>query len=66
MVSVAIVVEAFEEEAITTITKQLGGIITIIELIHQILQENLHLKKSQLLFKLMYGTIFVLKKGQSE
>ena len=55
-----------EEEAITIVTTKMEGRITIMELIHQILQETLHLKKSQLLFKLMYAKIFVLNEGQSK
>ena len=66
VVSVAIVVEAVEEEAITIVTTTMEVSITIMELIHWILRGNLHLKKYQLLFKLIYGTIFVLNKGQSE
>ena len=66
VVSVVVVVGAVEEHRITIITTTMEGRITIMELIHQILQENLHLNKSQLLFNLMHGTIFVLNKGQSK
>ena len=62
--AVVVVVEAAQEEAIEIVTTTMEGKITIMELIHQILRENLHLKKSQLLFKLMYGTIFVPNKGK--
>ena len=57
VVDVTVMVEAVEEEAITIVTTTTEGRITIMELIHWILQENLHL---------MYGTIFVLNKGQSK
>ena len=60
VVAVVVVVEAVEEYAIIIVTTTMEGRITIMELIHQILRETLHLKKSQLLFKIMYGTIFVL------
>ena len=50
VVTVEVVVEAVEEEAIRIVTTTMEGRITIMELIHQILQETLHLKKSQLLF----------------
>ena len=63
VVAVAVVVEAVEEYAIIIVTTTMEGRITIMELIHQILRENLHLNESRLLFKLMYGTIFVLYKG---
>ena len=60
VVSVSFVVVAVEEEAITIVTTTMEGRITIMELIHKILRETLHLKKSQLLFNIMHGTIFVL------
>ena len=66
MVSVAVVLEAVEEEAITIVTTTMEGRITIMELIRQILREFLHLKKSRLFFKIMHGTIFVMNKGKSE
>ena len=66
MVAVAAVVEAVEEELITIYTTTTKGRITTMELIHQILRRNLHLKKSQFLFKLMYGMIFGLNEGQIE
>ena len=64
LVDVAVMVDALEEEAIAIVTTTMEGRITIMELIHQILQENLHLKKFQILFKLMYGVIFVPNEGQ--
>ena len=64
VVAVAVVVETVEEEAIKIFTTTIEGRITIMELIHWILQGTLHMKKSQLLFKLMYGTIFMLDKEQ--
>ena len=66
VVDVTVMVEAVEEEAITIVTTTTEGRITIMELIHRTLRETLHLNKSQLLFKIMYGTIFVLNKGQIE
>ena len=54
--ALAVVVEGVEKESITIVTTTLKGRVTIMELIHQILREPLHLKKYQLLFKLMYGT----------
>ena len=64
VVAVAVVVETVEEEAIKIFTTTIEGRITIMELIHWILQGTLHMKNSQLLFKLMYGTIFMLDKEQ--
>ena len=64
VVVMAVVVEAVEEELITIVTTTMEGSIIITELIHHILQEILHLNKSQLLFHLIYGTIFVLKKDK--
>ena len=49
-----------EVDPITIVTTTMEGRITIMELIHKILRETLHLKKSQLLFNIMHGTIFVL------
>ena len=66
VVTVEVVVEAVEEEAIRIVTTTMEGRIIIMDLIHQILLENLHLRKSWLLFKVMFGTIFVLNEGQSE
>ena len=66
VVAVAVVVEAVEEEAIAIVTTKMGGRIKIMELIHHILQETLHQKKYWILFKLMYGTIFLLNEGKSE
>ena len=63
--AVAVVAEAVEEEVITIVTTTIECRITIMELIYHILRGTLHLEKSQLLFKVMYGTIFVLNKGQS-
>ena len=57
---------AVEEEAITIVTTTMEGRIKIMELIHKILQETLHLKKSWILFKIMYGTISVLDEGKIE
>ena len=62
--AVAVMVEAVVEEAITIVTTTMEGRIIIMELIHHILREILHLNKSQLLFHLIYGTIFVLKKDK--
>ena len=64
--AVVVVVKDVEEEVITIVTTTIEGRITIMELIYKILQGTLHLKKSQILFRLMYGTIFVLKEGQIE
>ena len=66
VVAVAVVVEAMEEEAITIIATTMKGRIIIMDFIHQILRETLHLNNYRLLFKLMYRTIFVLNEGQSE
>ena len=66
LVAVSVVVESVEEEVITIVTTTIEGRITIMELIYWILRGTLKLKKSQLLFKLMYGTIYVLNKGQSK
>ena len=60
MVDVVVVVESVEEETSTIVTTTIEGRTTAMKLIHWILQITLHLKKFQLLFKLMYGTIFVL------
>ena len=60
MVFVAVLVEAMEEEGITIVKTTIEGRITIMELIYQILQGTLHLNKSQLLFKLMYGKISLM------
>ena len=46
--TVAVMVEAVEEEAITIVTTKMEGKITIKELIHQILRENLHVKRVDL------------------
>ena len=62
----AVLVEAVEEEAITIVTTTMEGRIKIMELIHKILQETLHLKKSWILFKIMYGIISVLNEGKIE
>ena len=64
--ALTVVVEAVEEESIKILKTTMEGRITIMELINQILRETLHLKKSQLLFKLMYGMLFVLNEEQSE
>ena len=66
VVSVAVVVEVVEEVEITIVTTTMEGRITVMKLIHQILRGALNRKKSHLLFKIMYGTIFVLSKLQSE
>ena len=66
MVVVVVMVEAMEEEKIKIVKTTMEVRITIMDLIHQILLENLHLRKSWLLFKVMFGTIFVLNEGQSE
>ena len=55
VVAVAVVVEAMKQEVITIVTTIMEGRIAIMDLIHQILQETLHLKKSWILFKIMYG-----------
>ena len=60
MVDVVVVVEYVEKETSTIVTTTIEGRTTAMKLIHWILQITLHLKKFQLLFKLMYGTIFVL------
>ena len=65
VVAMEVLVVAVEEESITIATTKIKVRITIMELIHQILQGNFHLNKSQILFKLMYETIFVLNEGQS-
>ena len=57
-------VEALEEEAIKIVTTTIEGIIKITELINWILQGTLHLKRSQISFKIMYEMIFVLNEGQ--
>ena len=62
--AVVVVVEAMEKEAIIIVTTTIEGRIKIMELIHRILRGNLHLKKSQHLFKLTFGTIFMMNKGQ--
>ena len=66
VMDVAVMVVEVEEESITIVTTTMEGRITIMEVIHQISREKFHLKKSRLLFKLMYGTISVLNEGQSE
>ena len=64
--ALTVVVEAVEEDSITIFTTTMEGRITIKQLINQILRETLHLKKYQLLLKLVYGTISVLNEGQSK
>ena len=58
--AVVVAMEDVEKEVIIIATTKIEDRITIMELIHWILQGTLHLKKSQLLFKIRYGTIFVL------
>ena len=66
LVSVEVVVEAVDEEEITIVTTAMEGRIKNMELIHHILRETLHLKEFWLLFKLMYGKIFLLDEVQSK
>ena len=66
VVAVAVMVKAVEEEAIKIVKTKMENRITIMDLIQQILQENLHLNNSQLLFKIMYRTIFVLKRVKNK